>query len=99
MDTALNPDRPDRLATDVAELWTTVQEQQRRLEAQSSMIATLQQRRRRWSLPSPPGLRVTALVAALLLTLQPGVLLAAAANIWDTFFSGVVYQYQHISCG
>ncbi len=84
MDTALNPDRP---TPDVAELWTTVQEQQRRLEAQSSMIATLQRRRRLWSLPSLPGLRVTALVAALLVTLQPGVLLAAAAGSWTTVAS------------
>ncbi len=84
MDTAFNPDRPDRLATDVAELWTTVREQQQLLETQSRVIATLQRRRRRWSLPSLPGLRVTALVAALLLTLQPGVLLAAAGDSWTT---------------
>jgi len=84
MDTAFNPDRPDRLATDVAELWTTVREQQQLLETQSRVIATLQRRRRRWSLPSLPGLRVTALVAALLLTLHPGVLLAAAGDSWTT---------------
>ena len=87
MDTALNPDRPDRLATDVAALWTTVQEQQQLLAAQSREIATLQRRRRWWSLPALPGLRVSALVAALLLTLQPGVLLAAAADTWTSVAS------------
>jgi len=49
------------------------------------VIATLQRRRRRWSLPTLPGLRVVgALVAVLLLTLQPGVLLAAPADSWVT---------------